>query len=84
MNAQILALKPAGNPKEKEDDVLIHVRYHPNADVSTIDACPKHLSPKAWLALLWTEAPSHYLGLSGGRGFFRIPRSAYEAILSKA
>jgi hypothetical protein len=82
MSAQVLALKPAGNTRE--DDVLIHVRYHPNADVSTIDACPEHLSPKEWLAHLWTAAPQHYLGLSGGRGFFRIPRSAYEDILSKA
>jgi hypothetical protein len=84
MSAQVLALKPVSNTQEKEDDVLIHVRYHPNADVYMIDACPKHLTPQQWLGVLWTEAPSQYLGLSGGRGFFRIPRSAYEAILSKA
>jgi hypothetical protein len=82
MNARVVALKPAASTKE--EDVLIHVRYHPNSDVKTIDACPSHLSPKDWLGLLWTEAPSHYLGLSGGRGFFRIPKSEYEAILSKA
>jgi hypothetical protein len=82
MNAKVLALKPAATIKE--EDVLIHVRYHPNSDVAMIDACPDHLSLKDWLGLLWTEAPSRYLGLSGGRGFFRIPRSEYEAILSKA
>jgi hypothetical protein len=82
MSAQILAVNPAAG--SKQDDVLIHVRYHPNADVSTIDKLPAHLSPKEWLAHLWTAVPKCYRGLSGGRGFFRIPRETFDALLSKA
>jgi hypothetical protein len=82
MTAQILVVNPARS--SKQDNVLIHVRYHPNADVSTIDKLPAHLSPKEWLARLWMAVPECYLGLSGGRGFFRIPRETFEAILSKA
>jgi hypothetical protein len=84
MRAEVVVLNPANQNQSKPDDMLIHVRYHPNADVNTIDERPEHLTPKAWLGLLWTEAPQHYLGLSGGRGFFRIPRETYDAIRSKA
>ena len=82
MSAQVLALKPASNTKP--DDVLIHVRFHPNADVLTISERPVHLNPNEWLAHLWAAAPEYYLGLSGGRGFFRIPRDAYDTIRAKA
>jgi hypothetical protein len=82
MSAQILAMNLVSS--SKQDNVLIHVRYHPNSDVSMIDERPGHLSPKEWLAHLWTEAPQCYLGLSGGRGFFRIPRETFDAILGKA
>lgn len=82
MSAEVVAIHRAG--AEKADDVLIHVRFHPNSDVSMIDQTPAHLTPKDWLAVLWTAVPDCYRGLSGGRGFFRIPRDAFDVILSKA
>jgi hypothetical protein len=82
MSAQVVALRPAGQSKP-DDDVLIHVRFHPNAAVFMIDKRPEHLTPGDWLARLWEAAPSHYLGLSGGRGFFRIPRNTFDAIVSR-
>jgi hypothetical protein len=82
MTAQILALKPVADARK--DEVIIHVRYHPNADCAMIDERPDHLNPKQWLAHLWAAAPDHYLGLMGGRGFFRIPRDKFEEIRAKA
>jgi hypothetical protein len=67
-----------------EPEVLIHVRFHPNADVAIVGEQPGHLKPQAWFNLLCEEALRHYRGLAGGRGFFRIPRSAFEAIRAKA
>jgi hypothetical protein len=82
MTAQIVAVNPAS--RRKQDNIVIHVRFHPNHDVSTIDKLPAHLSPKEWLAQLWTAAPQCYVGLTGGRAFFRIPQETFDAILSKA
>jgi hypothetical protein len=67
----------------KEPDVLVHVRFHPNADIAKIDKQPQHLTPHQWYTRLCQGASSHYLGLAGGRGFFRIPQSTFDAILTK-
>jgi hypothetical protein len=68
----------------KSDDVLIHVRFHPNADIASMAGeCPEHISPKDWYTLLHKEAPGCYQAFAGGRGFFRIPRSTFNAIVSK-
>src|SRR5208282_3140539 len=40
---------PAGRGEAKCDEVLIHVRFHPNAEVNTIDQCPEHLHRQDWL-----------------------------------
>jgi hypothetical protein len=82
MSAEVVVLNRVS--QSKQDDVLIHVRYHPNSDVYIIDRLPEHLSPKDWLAYLWMAVPERYLGLSGGRGFFRIPRDTFDALLSQA
>ncbi len=68
----------------KEPDVLIHVRFHPNADIAMIDKQPEHLTPHQWFTRLCEGASRHYLGLAGGRGFFRIPQSTFDAIMAKA
>ena len=74
-------LKPPSAPnEEKADEVLVHVRFHPNAEISTIDARPEHLSSQEWFKRLTEAASQHYQVLAGGRGFFRIPRSTFEAI----
>lgn len=71
---------PAAVEEEKPDEVLVHVRFHPNAEIFSIDARPDHLSPRDWHRRLCEAAPQHYQALAGGRGFFRIPRSSFEAI----
>jgi hypothetical protein len=66
------------------DDVLIHIRFHPNADIASISVePPKHLNWKDLYTHLRMEAADYYRGLAGGRGFFRIPRATYDAIVSK-
>lgn len=65
-------------------DMLIHVRYTPNAEIFFIDAKPANKSDRDWLNLLLDQAPDCYQTLAGGRGFFRIPRARYDAIVAKA
>lgn len=65
-------------------DTLIHVRYAPNAEILFIDARPESKSARDWLNLLFDDASDCYQTLAGGRGFFRIPRARYDAILAKA
>ena len=74
---------PAGCEERPPDDVLIHVRFHPNGLVTTIDRLPAHLSPQDWFYGLCYAAPSNYQVFASGRGFFRIQRSSFEAILSQ-
>lgn len=63
------------------DDVLIHVRYLPSGAVMMIDKCPAHLTAQEWRDLLLTEAPGHYQTFVGSRGFFRLPRNVYNALV---
>jgi hypothetical protein len=63
------------------DEVLVHVRFHPNAEISSIGEKPENLSAGAWFKHLLNTASPHYQVLAGGRGFFRIPRSSFETIL---
>ncbi len=64
-------------------EVLVHVRFLPNAEIFSIDEKPTNVSAREWLNLLLDGASSHYRALAGGRGFFRIPRSSFETILSR-
>jgi hypothetical protein len=75
---------PAGRGEAKCDDVLIHVRFHPNAEVNTIDQCPEHLSRDDWYYRLRIALPQNYQVFAGGRGFFRMERSCFEAALSES
>lgn len=65
------------------DCVLIHVRFLPSADIFSIDAKPDGLTARAWFERLYMGASQHYRTLAGGRGFFRIPRLAFEALLTQ-
>ncbi|MFG1351668.1 hypothetical protein [Xanthobacter autotrophicus] len=67
-------------PVQKADDVLIHVRFSPSAEVLTIDRLPEGVAPKAWFERLFLSAAPHYRTLSNGRGFFRIPAGTFAAI----
>jgi hypothetical protein len=75
---------PSAETNEKPDEVLIHVRFHPNADISSIDKCPEHVSSRDWFNRLREAVPETYQVLAGGRGFFRLPRSRFEAILGQS
>lgn len=80
MNAQVKIKMPITVVEEKPEEVLIHVRYLPNADIFSIDARPEQLSASEWFKRLSAAAPQHYQALAGGRGFFRIPRQTFDAI----
>jgi hypothetical protein len=74
---------PASRSEGKCDEVLIHVRFHPNGLVNTIDHCPENLSLQDWFYRLCYAAPANYQVFAGGRGVFRMQRSCFEAILSQ-
>lgn len=81
--AEVKSQLPTGRGEGKCDKVMIHVRFHPNGLVNTIDKCPEHLSPQEWFYGLCYAAPQHYQVFAGGRGVFRIQRGGFEAILSQ-
>ena len=66
------------NPEE----VLIHVRFHRDGEVSSIDGCPERVSPRDWFNRLSAMASQHYEVFAGGRGLFRLPRGLFEAMLA--
>jgi hypothetical protein len=68
----------------KEPDLLVHVRFHPNADIAMVDERPQHISLHEWHTRPCEGASNHYRALAGGRGFFRIPRSTFDPIKAKA
>jgi hypothetical protein len=63
------------------DEVLVHVRYQPNGEIFSIGEKPERLSASEWLKHLLATASPHYQTFAGGRGFFRIPRENYAALL---
>lgn len=64
------------------NDVLIHVRHLSGGQVMTIDKCPPQLTAQEWRDLLLNEAGGHYQTFAGARGFFRLPRHVYDALLA--
>lgn len=84
MNALAKMAAPAVRVEPVAEDVLIHVRFQPNAEIFTIDRLPGNLTPKVWFNRLTEAASSHYRVLAGGRGFFRIPRSLFDTISQSA
>ena len=69
-------------PGHVADEVLIHVRYLPSGAVMTIDKRPPQLTAQEWRDLLLSQAPGHYQTFAGARGFFRLPRRVYDALLA--
>ncbi|WP_316175419.1 MULTISPECIES: hypothetical protein [unclassified Bradyrhizobium] len=63
------------------EEVLIHVRFFPNSDINSIGEKPASLTANEWYERLLDMARPHYQTFAGGRGFFRIPRPCFEAIL---
>ena len=83
VNAALNRLQPAEavEAQEQDDMVLVHVRFHPNSEISAIGEKPAALSERAWFKHLLDVASPHYQVFAGGRGFFRIPRPQFEDIL---
>ena len=75
--------KDADNAKTAAapDDVLVHVRFNPNGEIFSIGEKPAALSPSGWLRHLLEAASPQYQVFAGGRGFFRISRRNFAAIL---
>ncbi|NPU64029.1 hypothetical protein HL667_03360 [Bradyrhizobium sp. 83012] len=63
------------------EEVLIHVRFFPNSAINSIGEKPAGLTADQWYERLLEVARPHYQTFAGGRGFFRIPRPCFEAIL---
>ncbi len=86
MTKQALArVRPIADDAERKqlaaaDEVLVHVRFHPNAEISSIGERPDSLVAGEWFKRLLDAASPHYQVLAGGRGFLRIPRTTFEAI----
>ncbi|MGY3452673.1 hypothetical protein ACVILH_005015 [Bradyrhizobium sp. USDA 4353] len=68
-------------PAAATEEVLIHVRFFPNSDINMIGEKPAGLTANQWYERLLDVARPHYQTFAGGRGFFRIPRPCFEAIL---
>lgn len=64
------------------DEVLIHVRHLAGGQVMTIDKCPPQLTAQEWRTLLLNEAAAYYQTFAGARGFFRLPRNVYDALVA--
>jgi hypothetical protein len=73
MSAQANVI-PLSRRSKTSDDVPIHVRFYPNADIATVDERPADLGNYDWFVRLQEGASQHYRTFAGGRGFFRIPR----------
>jgi len=61
------------------DDVIIHVRFHPDSRVWEIAERPAALDKEQWFKLLCARFGAKYQTRAGGRGFFRISKVELEA-----
>lgn len=75
-------LKPVEDNDAVPDEVLVHVRFHPSAEIMLIGEQPARVSASDWFKHLLANASQYYQVFAGGRGFFRIPRHRFEAIVS--
>ncbi|WP_454917254.1 hypothetical protein [Xanthobacter sediminis] len=66
----------------QSSDVMIHVRFLPSAEIFTIDAKPDGLTPREWYNKLYMGYTQYYQARANGRGFFRLPRPAFDALMS--
>ena len=65
-----------------EAQVMIHVRFSPDGNVTEIGERPGDVTPQAWFNRLSQRAASGYQVLSGGRGVYRLARSELNAVKS--
>ena len=65
-------------------NVIIHVRFAPDAAVVEISERPSALSPQAWFNYLCDRAGLDYQALSGGRGVFRLTRAQVDSLKAES
>ena len=81
----MLKLVPSDNNDENiSEDILIHIRYLASGAVMTIDRLPPQLTAQEWRDRLLEQAGEYYQTFAGARGFFRLPRRVYDALLPEA
>ena len=66
-------------PKEAVD-CMIHLRFNPNGSVIEIGERPSGVDAQTWFNYLSRHTLNCYQALSGGRGFFRLPRQEVDAL----
>ncbi|MGE0113760.1 MAG: hypothetical protein AB7T07_02585 [Steroidobacteraceae bacterium] len=64
------------------DVVMIHVRFAPNGTVTEISERPNSANPQAWFNYLTGLVGEAYQPLSGGRGIFRVDKTALDGFKS--
>lgn len=64
--------------------VLIHASFAPDGTTLTIGELPEWASPHEWYSLLCKTPGNGYQALAGGRGLFRLPKAALEALKAGA
>ena len=69
----------AAVPAPGTQDVILHVRFHPDARVWEIAERPQDLDKEEWFKVLCARFGSKYETRAGGRGFFRLSRAELEA-----
>ena len=79
--ARALPTDDMATPAVGAEDILIHVRFFPSSEINSIGEKPAHLTADEWYNRLLETARPYYQTFAGGRGFFRIPRPRFEAIL---
>ena len=60
-------------------EVIIHVRFHPDARVWDIAERPESVDKEQWFKRLCACFGSKYQSRAGGRGFFRLTRAELES-----
>jgi hypothetical protein len=65
------------------DEVLIHIRHLPSGEILTIDSVPPQLTAEEWRRLLLDRASNYYKTFANARGFFRLPRQVYNALVAE-
>jgi hypothetical protein len=65
-------------------DILIHVRFAANGQVTEIGERPATVAQQAWFDTLSRKVGGSYQPLSGGRGVFRVTRDEIVALLPVA
>jgi hypothetical protein len=61
-------------------DCLIHLRFQPDGTVVEIGERPLNVPAQKWFNYLSGHTLNCYQALSGGRGFFRLPREKVDSL----